>query len=162
MQVSYGTLRRWIEGHREISSIVVYGQEDVKDLKALLAPQTVQGVPILLDQLTSRPLDVFQQGFSSLVGRFDTIIVLCAADGEVTTGQTVYRILAEAFLSHHIVLIGPSLTQVWPGGRHIASLRRVRELAILLVTGGMGLAMTVIVLMTVALQGALIRLRLLR
>jgi hypothetical protein len=96
------------------------------------------------------------------VNHYEYILVLCATDEEVVTGHTVYRILGESLFSDHVVLLGPEAVRVWPGGRFLISLGRARELIALFAVAGMGLCMTAVSLVAVAVQEALVRVRLMR
>ena len=162
LHVSYGTLQRWSEEQAEDFSIAVHGQEFAKTLGALLAPRTVQVVPLWPTARASRPLLAPWQSYASLIRRFGVIVVLCATDDEVTTGHTVYRILGEMLFSDRIVLIGPRLMRVWPDGHGVLSRKRARELITLVGMMGMGLGMTAVALAALALQEALSRMRLWR
>jgi len=160
--VSHPTLRRWIDEQAQLFSIAVYGREHTEAIQLLLAPRTVEAVPAWPELVASGPLRALWRSFTSLVNRYQFIVVLCATDEEAMTGHTAYRILGETLLSDRIVLIGPSVARMWPGGCGGFTVARVRELMILVATGGMGLFTTAVALIALSLQDALIRLRVLR
>jgi hypothetical protein len=162
LHVSYGTLLRWIEERTEDLSIAVYGHEYVETLGSLLAPRVVEVVRLRPAAVASHPGQALGQSFASLVNRYQVIVVLCASDEEVTSGHTVYRIVAEALFSDHVVLVGPRLARAWPGGRRIWNLRSAREVVTLTGTCVLGLSTAAVALAALALQETLIRLRVLQ
>jgi hypothetical protein len=162
LHVSYGTLQRWIAERAEDVCIAVYGQEYVETLGSLLAPRGVEVVPRRPAVVASHPAQALWQSFAALVNRYDVIVVLCASDEEVTRGHTVYRIIAEALFSDHVLLIGPRLARAWPGGRRSLNLRGAREVMTLAGTCALGLSTATVALAALALQETLIRLRVLQ
>ncbi len=160
MQMSYNTLRRWIESRTDISYVRVYEQQNVDTIRQWLAPRMVQAIAGHRDTIASR---IVLNNFTLSFGQYKFIIVLCLNDEDVMTGRTVYRVLAEALLSADIVLVGPTAIRIWPGGRKTPFYpKRMRELLILGVTSTLGLGTAGIALTMVALQEVLVRRRLLK
>jgi hypothetical protein len=158
IQVSYDTLEQWLAEHAVIQSVVVHGQDKLAALNSVLPTHSVQTITAAKTNTWFSTL----RSFVSSVNHYEYILVLCATDEEVVTGHTVYRILGEALFSDHVVLIGPEAVRLWPGGRFLISPGRARELITLFAVAGMGLCMTAVSLAAVAVQEALVRVRLIQ
>jgi hypothetical protein len=158
IQVSYDTLEQWLAEHAVIRSVVVHGQEKLAAISSLLPTHRVQTT----SAAKTNTWITTWRSFVSSVNHYEYILVLCAADEEVVTGHTVYRILGESLFSDYVVLLGPQTARVWPGGRFLISPGRARDLMTLFAVAGMGLCMTAISLVAVAVQEALVRVRLIQ
>lgn len=154
---SYAPLQRWLEEHTQIRSVATYGQQHADTLRDVLMPWEVRAIPALPELRTVSPPRALWQVFSSIVNRYEFIAILCSSDEEARSGHTVYRILGEALLSDRIVLVGPTVTTIWPGGRGGLGLRRMRELMTLMSAVGLGLCMTSVVLAAIALHEAVVK-----
>lgn len=158
-QVAYATLQRWCGEQDHLGPIDVFGSESehVGTLGVLLAPKIVRSAPST--RLSAHPALALLQTYKKLVNRYTYVIVLCSTDEEVTTGQTVYRILGEALMSDRLTLVGPALVRVWPGGRTRGNWQRTREVGVLVITSSMGLITAAIALSLVVLQEVVARAR---
>jgi hypothetical protein len=154
---SYAALQSWLEEHACILSVATYGQQYVETLRDVVAPREVRAVPALSELRAVSPLRALWRIFTSVVNRYEFIAILCSGDEEARSGQTVYRILGEALLSDRIVLVGPTATTMWPGGRGGFDVKRFRELTALLSTVGLGLSMTIVVLAAIAVHEAVVK-----
>ncbi len=166
-EVAYGSLYQWFEGRVASSPIAVYAPEVPDRLRLVLAPRSLRPV-LSADEMDARAAAQARSvvGGSSrspwrryigIAGRYRSIVVLCASDDEVTSGQTVYRIVAQALLSRSIVLVGPRATRTWPGGRGNVDPRRLRELAMIAGAGLLAAGTATIALTAVTLDDALAR-----
>ena len=158
IQVSYDTLKQWLAEHVVIRSVAVHGQENLAAISSLLPTHRVQAITAAKTNIWF----TIWRSFVSGVNHYEYILALCATDDEVVTGHTVYRVLGASLFSDHVVLIGPGAVRVWPGGRFLISPRQARELITLVAVAGMGLCMTAISLVAVAVQEALVRVRLIQ
>lgn len=162
IQTSYDCLKRWLEAHDERVSVAVLGQASAEQLARVLAPRVVYAVPRLGRLLESGAMPGRWWKVSLILNRYETVAVLCVGDGEVTTGYSAYRVLGELLFSDRVVLIGPTVTQAWPGGRGLFKPKRAREMATLALAVGIGVSTAAAVLAAIMAQEALSRSGLLR
>lgn len=153
------TLLRWLDGHPRIRRIRVYSPQHVDRLAQLLAPRQV-------DALGNENIPSTAQGpsrsllrLAGSIGRYDTIIVLCVDDDQVTTGRAPFRIIGEILFSRSLVLIGPHTATHWPGGWGLLRPQRARELATLAALGAFSVLTTTITLTVVMADELLHRVR---
>lgn len=163
-EVAYGSLCRWFEGRSESSPIAVYAPDVPGRLRLALAPRPLRAALAVEGRDATRARSVAGgpprsawRSYIAVAGRYQPIVVLCASDDEVTSGQTVYRIVAQALLSRSIVLVGPHTTRTWPGGRGNVDQRRLSELVTIAGAGLLGVGTAAIALTAVVLDDALAR-----
>jgi len=159
IEPAYGTVRRWLADQPGISSITILDEGATDALHQVVAPRTVRVAPSIKRILVPIRPDQLLKGwriFFTLFNHFGTIVVLCATDDDVVGGYTPYRLLAELLFGRRVVLIGPSVSKEWPGGRGLATLVRARELVALVSAALVGMGTTLVAFAAVGAQEAVV------
>jgi hypothetical protein len=160
--------------HPEVSSIAVLREDDVAHLDGGSASRLAQTVLLENISSSSHPLRAVWQGLLWLFQRYETVLVLCADSREAISGLTVFRILrqepfsraiiilSKVLSSDNIILIGPGITQVFPGMYGLFKPKRVHRLIVLVGAVAISLSTTAVAIVVIAIQEALMQARVLR
>ena len=174
LHTAHNSLERWLAEHPDVSSIAVLRKDDVAPLDGGLGSRLVQTVLLENISSSSHPLRAVWHGLLWLFQRYETVVVLCADSREAISGLTVFRILrhepfsraiiilSKMLSSDNIILIGPGITQVFPGMYGLFKPKRVRGLIALVVAVAISLSTTAIAIVVIAIQEALLQARVLR
>jgi hypothetical protein len=160
--------------HPEVSSIAILRKDDVAHLDGGPGSRLVPAV--LLENISSlsHPLRVLSHGHSWLFQRYETVVVLCPDNREAISGLTVFRILrqepfsraiiilSKILSSDNIILVGPGITQGFPGMYGLFKPKCVRRLIELVGAVVISLATTSVAFVVIAIQEALMQARVLR
>jgi hypothetical protein len=155
--MSHGSLRQWLQQHHEVDSLTVFGHGPAPLLDASALPgSNVQAVKKTIQPEIRR---VTWQRLFFTIGTYDTIIVLCAGDDEVTAGYAPFRLLGEMLFSRRLILVGPTKIMDWPNGRGLIHPSRLREVLALVAAGILGLAAASLTMLAVSLSDLVNRVR---
>ncbi|MFL5664666.1 MAG: hypothetical protein ACJ8BW_25465 [Ktedonobacteraceae bacterium] len=174
LHTAHNSLERWLAEHPEVSSIAVLRKDDVAHLDGGPGSRLVQAT--LLENISSlfHPLRAIWHGLLWLFQRYETVVILCPDSREAISGLTVFQILrqepfgqaiiilSKVLSSDKVVLVGPGITQDFPGMYGLFEPKRVRGLIALVGAVAISLATTAVAIMVIAIQEALIQARLLR
>jgi hypothetical protein len=174
LHTAHNSLERWLAEHPEVSSIAVLRKDDVAHLDG--GPGSPLVHTVLLENISSssRPLWAVWHGLLWLFQRYETVVILCADSREAISGLTVFRILrqepfsraiiilSKVLSSDKVILIGPGITQVFPGMYGLFKPKRVRGLIALVGAVAISLATTAVAIMVIAIQETLMQARVLR
>ena len=174
LHTAHNSLERWLAEHPEVSSIAVLREDDVAHLDGGSASRLAQTVLLENISSSSHPLRAVWQGLLWLFQRYETVLVLCADSREAISGLTVFRILrqepfsraiiilSKVLSSDNIILIGPGITQVFPGMYGLFKPKRVHRLIVLVGAVAISLSTTAVAIVVIAIQEALMQARVLR
>ena len=174
LHTAHNSLERWLAEHPEVSSIAVLREDDVAHLDGGSASRLAQTVLLENISSSSHPLRAVWQGLLWLFQRYETVLVLCADSREAISGLTVFRILrqepfsraiiilSKVLSSDNIILIGPGITQAFPGMYGLFKPKRVHRLIVLVGAVAISLSTTAVAIVVIAIQEALMQARVLR
>ena len=174
LHTAHNNLERWLAEHPEVSSIAVLREDDVAHLDGGSASRLAQTVLLENISSSSHPLRAVWQGLLWLFQRYETVLVLCADSREAISGLTVFRILrqepfsraiiilSKVLSSDNIILIGPGITQAFPGMYGLFKPKRVHRLIVLVGAVAISLSTTAVAIVVIAIQEALMQARVLR
>ena len=174
LHTAHHSLERWLAEHPEVSSIAVLREDDVAHLDGGSASRLAQTVLLENISSSSHPLRAVWQGLLWLFQRYETVLVLCADSREAISGLTVFRILrqepfsraiiilSKVLSSDNIILIGPGITQAFPGMYGLFKPKRVHRLIVLVGAVAISLSTTAVAIVVIAIQEALMQARVLR
>jgi hypothetical protein len=155
-RMSYGMLKRWMDDHAGLYRVEALSEEEAA--RPDIAPQCLRVLPYRRRHHGS-PLHMAWRTLISTVGRYDTFLVLCVSDEQVSSGHALYRVLAELLFSRSLILIGPNCVASHPSGFGVLRPHRAREVTMLALVGFINVLTTTVALAAVTAYEALSNLR---